>query len=224
MDEIEEIKKRYEARKTNLDLSKYDLSNFYINSIVKERELLYKQIITKYFKHLTNLKVLEIGAGTGGNLTAFIRLGIPTKQIVANELLKDRSDELKLNFPEITILEGNALEINEKEKFDIVFQSTVFTSILDDEFKKKLAQKMLQITNEKGIILWYDFIYNNPRNKDVKGVTKKEIKSLFSSASKIHFYSATLAPPIGRRIGKLYNLINKLFPFLRSHVIAVIEK
>ena len=90
--------------------------------------------------------------------------------------------------------------------------------------KKKFAKKMLDLTKPNGIVLWYDFIDNNPNNKDVKGVSKKEIKQLFSAASKIHFYAVTLASPIGRRVGKLYTIINNLFPFFRSHVIAIIEK
>jgi len=140
MDEIEEIKKRYEARKTNLNQSKYDSENFY-NSIIGERELIYKQIITKYFKQLNTLKILEIGAGTGGNLNAFIKFGIPSNHIIAIELIKERINVLKLNYPESTTIEGNALDINEDYKFDIVFQSTVFISILEDEFQKKICKK-----------------------------------------------------------------------------------
>jgi len=140
MDEIEEIKKRYEARKTNLNQSKYDSENFY-NSIIGERELIYKQIITKYFKQLNTLKILEIGAGTGGNLNAFIKFGIPANHIIAIELIKERINVLKLNYPESTTIEGNALDINEDYKFDIVFQSTVFISILEDEFQKKNCKK-----------------------------------------------------------------------------------
>ena len=153
MNEIEEIKKRYEARKKNMDQSKYDSKNYYINSIVREREILYKQIITNHFNQLNTLKMLEIGAGNGGNINAFRNFGIPANQIVANELLKDRIEILKLNYPESTTIEGNALDINEDYKFDIVFQSTVFTSILDDEFKKKLAKKMLDFTKPNGIVL-----------------------------------------------------------------------
>ena len=48
-----------------------------------------------------------------------------------------------------------------------------------------------------GIILWYDFIYNNPSNPDVKRVSKKEIINLFSGVDNIQFYKVTLAPPIG---------------------------
>lgn len=80
------------------------------------------------------------------------------------------------------------------------------------------------MAKENGLILWYDFKYNNPSNKDVKGVNKREIKELFPDAKKIIFHNVTLAPPIGRRVGKFYNLVNLLFPFLRTHIIAEIYK
>ena len=83
---------------------------------------------------------------------------------------------------------------------------------------------MLKLVKPNGIILWYDFVYDNPNNKDVKGVSKQEIRQLFAKASKITIKKVTLAPPIGRRVGNLYGILNGLFPFLRSHVVAVIEK
>ena len=46
----------------------------------------------------------------------------------------------------------------------------VFPSILDDSFQQKLADRMWALTKPGGGILWYDFIYNNPRNPDVRGV------------------------------------------------------
>jgi hypothetical protein len=72
------------------------------------------------------------------------------------------------------------------------------------------------------VIFWYVFIYNNPKNKQVKKVTMEEIRLLFPTAKKITFQKITLAPPIGRRVGKFYNWFN--WSFLRSHVFAVIEK
>ena len=46
-----------------------------------------------------------------------------------------------------------------------------------------------------GIVLWYDFKFNNPWNNDVEGVNRKEIKQLFPFAKSINFYNVTLAPP-----------------------------
>ena len=168
------------------------------------------------------MRILEIGAGSGDNLLFFKRTGIKWENIYANEIMENRVELLRENLPTATILPGNALDITYGH-FDVVFQSTVFSSILSPEMKVKLAEKLSEMTNSGGIILWYDFKYDNPANKNVKGVKKKEIRKLFPNAKKIEFHNVTLAPPIGRRIGKFYNFINTIFPFLRTHIIAAIH-
>ena len=75
---------------------------------------------------------------------------------------------------------------------------------------------MFDIATDDDKVLWYDFKYNTPNNKDVKGVGKAEIKMLFPEAKKIIFHNVTLAPPIGRRVGKFYNIINFLFSFFQN--------
>jgi hypothetical protein len=62
--------------------------------------------------------------------------------------------------------------------------------------KRNIAKEMLRVLKNHGIILWYDFIYNNPKNPDVRGVKKKEIYELFPSV--IYLNRITLAPPITR--------------------------
>jgi hypothetical protein len=95
---------------------------------------------------------------------------------------------------------------------------------LDSNFRKALAVKMWEMLKPGGIILSYDFIFNNPANKDVVKLTKKEIKMLFPNYSEIHFRKVTLAPPLSRKIGHLYNFLNFLFPFFRTHLVAIIKK
>jgi len=224
MDEIDKIKERYKSRQTAEIKSKYAQGNTYSKNIVKERELLYASVLTNKFAKIEDIKLLEIGAGEGLNLNGFMSLGIPKENITINELLEDRVVVLKQNYPDIKAYSGNALDIPSSEQFDVVFQSTVFTSILDKALKQHIANKMLELVKPNGIILWYDFVYDNPNNKDVKGVSKQEIRQLFAKASKITIKKVTLAPPIGRRVGNLYGILNGLFPFLRSHVVAVIEK
>jgi len=224
MDEIDKIKERYKSRQTAEIKSKYAEGNTYSKNIVKERELLYASILTNKFAKIEDVKLLEIGAGEGLNLNGFMNLGIPKENITINELLEDRVVVLKQNYPDIKAYSGNALDIPSSEQFDVVFQSTVFTSILDKALKQQIANKMLELVKPNGIILWYDFIYDNPNNKDVKGVSKQEIRQLFAKASEITIKKVTLAPPIGRRVGNLYGVLNGVFPFLRSHVVAVIEK
>jgi hypothetical protein len=122
---------------------------------------------------------------------------------------------------------GDAAEIDLSEKpFDIVYQSTVFTSIMNHGFQQKLADRMWALTKPGGGVLWYDFIYNNPGNPDVRGVPLRHIRELFPQG-KIHCWKLTLAPPISRRVTRLhpslYSVFN-LFPFLRTHVLCWIQK
>ena len=58
---------------------------------------------------------------------------------------------------------------------------------------------MLRVLKSDGIVLWYDYHVNNPRNPDVRGVSKKEIVELFSDC-KIVLMRITLAPPIARAV------------------------
>jgi len=78
-----------------------------------------------------------------------------------------------------------------------------------------------------GAVLWYDFIYNNPRNPDVEGISVGELKALFPD-SYITCKKVTLTPPISRFILSVapWNWIYCCFnlPFLRTHIVAWIQK
>jgi hypothetical protein len=69
-----------------------------------------------------------------------------------------------------------------------------FPSKLDDGFQQKLADLTWSLTRPGGGVLWFDFIYNNPRNPDVRGVPLHRIRQLFPEG-KIHHWKLTLAPP-----------------------------
>jgi len=220
MSEIQNIEDRYKKRSSN-----QIKENTYFQFFFKyERELKYLEIFENLWKgNLNDCRILEIGAGGGDNLLFFHRLGIQWHNIYANELLDTRVSKLRENLINSAIIPGNALDMDFKQYFDVVFQSTVFSSILDFKFKRELALKMMEMVKKEGIILWYDFKYNNPFNNDVRGIKKKEIRELFREADQISFHHVTLAPPIGRRVGKAYNFVNFLFPFLRTHLIGVIR-
>jgi SAM-dependent methyltransferase len=223
MGEIENIKMRY-SKRANIKPGGRGAEYFDKNHH-REKELKFAEILKLRFgDDFSKLKLMEIGAGTGNNLAFFIRSGFVPTNIWANELLAGRVTTLKENFPGIHLEPGDAARIEHRDEFDVVLQATVYTSILDDAFKQKLAGTMLRMTKPGGLILWYDFIFNNPNNKDVKGIGKQEIRQLFCTASSIKFSRVTLAPPIGRRVYGLYNLFNFAFPFLRTHVIAEIIK
>lgn len=209
---------QYEKREGKSNLYNSEYSRF----SELERAIKLKQIVKEFLTVTDNTTILEVGAGQGGNIPLLKEIGFTNNTIFVNEILAERIAHVKNNYPEIKIFEGNALEINFNRKFDCVFQSTVFTSILSEDDRVKLANKMWDLLNPGGIILWYDFIYNNPSNPDVKKVSSSDVKKLFPSATKYKIVKVTLAPPVGRRVGKLYSLFN--IPLLRSHILGVFLK
>jgi SAM-dependent methyltransferase len=214
----ESIKQQY-SRRADMD-SLY--SGTYSRLADAERRKKMKVLLSKFLPGIEHKTVLEIGAGQGDNVKMLQDCGFRRNNIFLNELLPDRINSIKINQPGMQVYEGNALEVNFDKKFDCIFQSTVFTSILDHKSRKHLATKMWDLLEPGGIILWYDFIYNNPKNPDVKKVTINEMIDLFPLAVESEVKKVTLAPPIGRRVGNLYSTFN--LPFLRSHILAVLKK
>ena len=173
--ELDEIRSRYARRDKPIPSWK----RTYYRRIRDDRETVYRDIVGNHFSNPEQLRFLEIGAGTGGNLGFFHSLGIPWRNIYANELLADRIRHLQNDFPsEMKVIAGNALDVSDRH-FDLVLVSTVFSSILDDAFRTTLAARLLQMLSDEGIILWYDFVYQNPLNRDVRGIRESDVRSLF---------------------------------------------
>ena len=179
-------------------------------------------------QRLDQLRVLEIGCGSGSNLLELASLGFDASRLVGNELLPERAAAARRQLPAATALhEGDATQLPfEGDSFDLVYQSTVFSSLLDDAFQQLLADAMWRWVRPGGAVLWYDFTYNNPRNADVRGVPLARVRTLFPSA-RIDARRVTLAPPISRRVCRMspvaYSLFNAL-PFLRTHLLCWVAK
>jgi SAM-dependent methyltransferase len=177
---------------------------------------------------LTDRSLLEVGCGSGNNLLLFLRLGIEPERLVGNELLEQRASEAQRRVPAATrILCGDALQTDfGSATFDIVYQSLVFSSILDARFQQELAQRMWEAVRPGGGVLWYDFTYDNPRNPDVAGVPIARVRQLFPQA-RLACRRVTLAPPLSRVVTRwhaaLYPVFNSI-PWLRTHVVCWLGK
>ncbi len=180
---------------------------------------------------LATLRLTEVGCGSGGNLLELLRLGFAPAHLLGVELLPERHAQARQVLPAATPLWlGNAADPAqvpiEPASQDLVLQSTVFSSLLDDAFQQQLANAMWRWLRPGGAVLWYDFCVNNPRNPDVRGVPMTRVHSLFPAA-RIIARRVTLAPPLARVLcrlhPKLYTLFN-LLPLLRTHRLAWIEK
>ena len=183
LDELQAIEARYARRSLELQSSLYDPLDPYVSRAAQERERALIRCIHRAGKMPVGEKrVLEVGCGCGANLIDLIRLGFRPPHLVGNELREDRLAEARDRLPQtVTLLAGDASTLDlEEESFDIVLQSTVFTSILDDGFQQRLADRMWSWVRPGGGILWYDFIWNNPRDPDVRGACPSDESASFS--------------------------------------------
>ena len=227
--EAERVVARYGRRDAHRRGLLYDplLPSVYMARQERERALI-RWINSCGISPVDKKIVIEIGCGAGSNLLTLMQLGFSPQNLTANELLPERASEARLRLPAcIPILQGDASECDlPNASFDVVVQSTVFSSLLDDGFQRKVASRMWDLARPGGGILWYDFVYNNPRNPDVRGVPPGRIRELFPQAE-ITAWRVTLAPPISRRVTglspTLYSLIN-ILPFMRTHLLCWIRK
>jgi SAM-dependent methyltransferase len=180
---------------------------------------------------LAALRIAEVGCGSGGNLLELLRLGADPALLTGLELLPERHAAARRALPEATtVWLGDALQapatLLAPASQDVVLQSTVFSSLLDDNFQQRLADTMWGWLKPGGAVLWYDFTVNNPRNPDVRGVPLRRVRQLFPHG-RVTAHRVTLAPPLARAVCRwhpaLYTLFNSL-PLLRTHVLAWVHK
>jgi len=178
--------------------------------------------------NLSTLRLLEVGCGSGGNLLELLRLGFMPEHLTAIELLPERCEQARHVLPAaLNVIEGDALQADvAAASQDIVFVSTVFSSLLDEAFQQRLADAMWRWLRPGGAVLWYDFTFDNPRNPDVRGVSLSRVRALFPMA-RVTARRVTLAPPIARAVCRLHPALYTLFnalPPLRTHLLCWIVK
>jgi len=225
-DETRAVAERY-ARRGGLDRYSYLQADVWQSLQERQRALL-KLLLRLGLTDLARLRLLEVGCGAGGNLLELLRLGFAPANLSGAELLPERLAQARAVLPPALMLWGgdaSALDIAPASQ-DIVFQSTVFSSLLDDDFQQRLAAAMWSWVKPGGGVLWYDFTVNNPRNPDVRGVPLARVQQLFPQAV-MTSRRLTLAPPIARAVCRLHPSLYPVFnafPLLRTHVLVWLQK
>jgi len=178
-------------------------------------------------QHLGEVRILEVGCGGGGILPLLVYYGATPGLMHGLDIDGARVRSARTRFPAIHFTRADATHLPVRHgSYHIVLQSTMFSSILDPADRKAAAAELLRVLRPEGFIVWFDLRYNNPRNRRVRAVTRREIeRDLFPGAS-THCASTVLLPPLARRIAPLSWLLAEaltLLPPLRTHYCAIIR-
>jgi SAM-dependent methyltransferase len=220
------IRAAYARRQGDLRYSWFNAGHLFM---MQGRERRVLALLKRHrFEPLHLKKILEIGCGTGYWLREFVKWGARPENITGIDLLPDRVAEAKRLTPAAVKVQcGSAAALSFPDStFDLVLQSTVFTSVLDPGLRQRMASEMLRVIKHEGLILWYDYHVGNPWNPDVAGVKKQQIYQLFADC-RIELRRITLAPPLVRFLAPrswLACYVLEKMPRFCTHYLGVIRK
>jgi SAM-dependent methyltransferase len=225
--ELQAVVERYARRPATDD--RYDPLRPDVWQSLQERQRAMLAVFrTLGWNDVSSLRVLEVGCGGGGNLLELLRLGFVPECLAGIDLLPERVARARHVLPSAVRLEaGDATAAAVPDaSLDVVYASTVFSSLLDDVTQQGLADAMWRWLRPGGGVLWYDFVVDNPRNADVRGVPLRRVRALFPNG-RVHARRVTLAPPLARAVCRIHPAFYSVFnavPLLRTHVLAWIAK
>lgn len=227
--EAQAVSERYARRAGNPALrERYAPLRPEVMQARQERERVLARLLQRHgLDALATLDVLEVGCGSGANLLDLLRLGADPQRLVGCDLLPDRIAQARQRLPAaVRLMAGDASTLTMDEaQFDLVLQVTVFSSLLDDAFQQRLADRMWAWLRPGGAVLWVDFAWDNPANPDVRGVSVARARQLWPQAAEVDVRWLTLAPPLARRLPAwLLAPVSALLPMLRTHRMILFRK
>jgi SAM-dependent methyltransferase len=176
---------------------------------------------------LAGSQILDVGCGTGQWLRELIHWGADPERLCGVDLLPDRIAIARTKLPASVRLEpadGAQLPFDDA-RFDLVLQSTVFSSILDRAVRQRVAAEMRRVLRPGGAIVWYDARVRSPGNRSFVGIGRREIAALFPGC-RMRLTSLTLAPPLARWLAPRSRAACQVLgrvPILRTHWLAFIR-
>ena len=225
--EAARILAEYERREREIGREFYSLSNPANLFIRQGQERALRAALARAAQlPLTPRRILEVGCGRGQWLRSFESFGAKQHDISGIDLDAVRIREATRQFPDADLRTGDATQLPwPNQHFNIVFQSTMLTSILDPAVRTLVANEMRRVVARDGVIVSYDFRFNNPNNRNVRSLGIRELRDLFSDCE-LTSERVTLAPPIARRLvhrSWLAAALLENLSWLNTHLMVVIR-
>lgn len=226
--EVERIRRVYQDRQAPQVAWRYAASRPGVRYLRQRRDREVRRLLARRsVDDLASMQILDLGCGRGGELAEWRRRGARVDRLVGVDLLEPFVHDAVRAMPgaALAVASGDQLPFADAT-FDIVEQSMVFSSILDDDLRTAVAAEALRVLKPGGFVLWYDFRIGNPRNADLRPVSEAEIERLFPGC-RVELRRVTLLPPLARALGSLaFGLggILEMVPPLRSHFLGSIQR
>ena len=175
---------------------------------------------------LSTYRILDVGCGDGGFLRRLVSWGADPTKLAGVDLLEDRAAAARRIEPCLDVRQADASDLPfEDASFDLAFQLTVFTSILDDGMRRAVAREMARVLRPGGVVVSYDFRVARDR-QNTRPLRAAELIALFPGFT-VDARRVTLIPPLARALaGRSWILCELLetVPLLRTHELVLLGK
>ena len=222
---IIKVYKNYDANKSFAE--KWSSLNLGNKVIEQEKLDELKEILDESNLKLFDKQILDIGCAGGGTMRLSLKLGAKEKNIHGIDIREERVVEAKENFINSNISVMDARKLNyPDEYFDIIIIFTLLSSILSTKYRIQISKEINRLLKPNGYVLYYDFRYGNPFNRNVRKVSYQDIEQIFPKMNK-KLRLITLLPPFARILKgpaiKLYPYLSK-FSLLKTHYLGLFKK
>lgn len=222
------LKEVYRKRSAELDPDKYAPWQPGEMLMLFERKRVASELLVRQARFPeSGTRCLEIGYGRLGWLGDLISWGVGEQSLFGIELDAERASVARDSLPLANLVIGDASTMPWADGyFDLVILSTVLSSISDTSVWKMISDEIDRVLAAKGAILLYDMAVQNPRNRDLRPVGRRQIVELFPDYN-LASQSLTLAPPVARFIAQkswaLASVLSAL-PFARTHRLTLLTR
>lgn len=220
------ILEAYERRGETVDPSRYSLMRPGNALALAERESLMRDALERRgIASLASLDIVEVGCGTGGELSRLVANGADPSRLFGIDLRDDAIAEAHSRVPEAHLIVGDATRLPYPDgSFDLVYQATALSSMRSHAMRTSVAAEMIRVTRPGGVIVSYDFAWN-PANRETVGIGSGELRRLFPGLP-LEIHRVTLVPPLARPLGdrsaQALRIIARVTP-LRWHRLAIVD-
>jgi ubiquinone/menaquinone biosynthesis C-methylase UbiE len=174
---------------------------------------------------LSGRRILELGCGAGSLLRTLVHYGADRRRLEGIDVDAAQLWTGRDVAPGVGLARATAASLPfHADAFDLVFASTVFSSMLEQPVRLSAAGEAMRVLRPGGIMVVYDF-WTNPLNSAVRAIGEREMRGLFPSHV-VEVERVTLAPPIVRALGgrdALCEPLDRIRP-LRTHLLATVLK
>ena len=176
---------------------------------------------------LGSARILELGAGSGKDLSVFRELGARADRLVALDVLQPVTRAARRQHPWMTCIAADSACIPLRDGyFNLVYQSTMISSVLDRERRGQILAEVRRVLAPGGLFLSYDTRYPNPWNPHTRPLRLRELRSAFVGWP-LKIWTLTALPPLVRVFAPVSLRICRVLealPVLHSSMLAAVRK